>query len=257
MGTEFTPGNIKRFSRQAMRGKWVRGIIVMLLYAVILNGPSFIFSFFTRSELVEYILTIYSLLVSGPLLMCVTCFFLDCFRGTEEPGLGSFSRGFSFAVKAIQLYILCMAFIFLWSMLFIIPGIIAAIRYSQSFFILADEPELSALDCIRKSKYMMFGIKGSYFVLQLSFIGWIILANIPGAVVTQSMLDLSALATFEELERAVILASQSPLAVALGLLVYVVLAYVMASDACFYDILSGNLKIYTEVPQGSETQGMY
>ena len=145
MDNIFRIGNIKRFAKQAMRGKWIRGFIVMLLFAVIQSGPSFILSYVTNSPVVAYLLAIYRLAISGPLLMGVTVFFLDCFRGTEEPGLGSFGRGFSFGVRAMQLFIICFALVFLWSLLFVIPGIIAAIRYSQSFFILADEPT-GALD---------------------------------------------------------------------------------------------------------------
>ena len=65
-------------------------------------------------------------------------------------------------------------FICLWSLLFIIPGIIAAIAYSMTMFIIADEEE-DAYNSIKKSKEMMKGYKGKYFLLQLSVIGWIIL----------------------------------------------------------------------------------
>ena len=240
-----------------MRGKWIRGFIVMLLFAVIQSGPSFILSYVTNSPVVAYLLAIYRLAISGPLLMGVTVFFLDCFRGTEESGLGSFGKGFSFGVRAMQLFIICFALVFLWSLLFVIPGIIAAIRYSQSFFILADNPDLSPIDCIKQSKYYMQNCKGRYFGLQLSFIGWFILAAIPSGLVLNNNLDISGLVSPEAIEEAVLQASQAPLVLVLELLVCFVYAYVVASDACFYDILSGNLKIYTEVPENRETQGMY
>ena len=95
-------GNIKRFARQAMRGKWIRGFIVVLLFAVIQNAPSFIVSYLTSSNIISYIAAVYRLLISGPLLMGVTTFFLDSFRGTEEPDLGSFGRGFAFGIRAMQ-----------------------------------------------------------------------------------------------------------------------------------------------------------
>ena len=68
-----------------------------------------------------------------------------------------------------------MDIVFLWSLLFIIPGIIAAIRYSQAFLIKLDDPDLSATECIDKSKEMMNGHKMDYFLLILSFIVWFIL----------------------------------------------------------------------------------
>ena len=251
-------GNIKRFAKQTMRGKWLRGIAVMLLYAVIQNAPSFILSYVTESNVVSYLLLIYRLLISGPLLMGVTCFFLDSFRGTEEPGLGSFGKGFSYGLKAIQLFVICAALIFLWSLLFVIPGILAYIRYSQSFFILADDPTKNPIDCIRESKYYMQGRKGRYFLLQLSFIGWFILAALPSSLLMRDYIDMTGIMSIEPMEEAIIRASQAPLVVVLELLVYIVMAYVLASNACFYDILSGNLKVlYREDPQDGETQGMY
>ncbi len=67
----------------------------------------------------------------------------------------------------------------LWSLLFVIPGIIAAYRYSMALYVLIDNPELGALECLRRSKEMMRGNKFKLFVLELSFIGWILLATIP------------------------------------------------------------------------------
>ena len=99
-------------------------------------------------------------------------------RGREMPYLTLFD-GFSFAGKVILLYIVQYIFIFLWSLLFIVPGIIAAYRYRLALYLLLDHPEMSAMDCIRESKRIMSGNKGQLFVLDLSFIGWWILAGIP------------------------------------------------------------------------------
>ena len=63
----------------------------------------------------------------------------------------------------------------LWSLLLIIPGIIAAINYSLVYFVKLDNPELGALEVLRKSKEMMNGHKWDFFVLILSFLGWAIL----------------------------------------------------------------------------------
>lgn len=63
----------------------------------------------------------------------------------------------------------------LWTLLFIIPGIIAAISYSLVYYIKLDNNELTTLECINKSKEMMNGHKMDYFILQLSYLGWSIL----------------------------------------------------------------------------------
>lgn len=62
-------------------------------------------------------------------------------------------------------------FIFLWSLLFLVPGIIAALGYAMAPYILAEHPEISAPDALKMSKQMMKGNKGKLFRLQLSFIG--------------------------------------------------------------------------------------
>ena len=69
-------------------------------------------------------------------------------------------------------------FIFLWSLLFVIPGIIKSYSYRMSSYIMAENPEISALDAITKSKQMMKGHKFELFVLDLSFILWYLLVAI-------------------------------------------------------------------------------
>ena len=94
-------------------------------------------------------------------------------------GIGTLFDGFSIFGRGLILRILMGIFIFLWSLLFIIPGIVAAYRYRMATYLLIDHPEMSPLDCIRASKEMMRGHKGELFVLDLSFIGWAILCIIP------------------------------------------------------------------------------
>lgn len=66
-------------------------------------------------------------------------------------------------------------YILLWSLLFIIPGIIASYSYAMTEYILAEHPELSASEAISRSKQMMDGNKWRLFCLHFSFIGWSIL----------------------------------------------------------------------------------
>lgn len=66
----------------------------------------------------------------------------------------------------------------LWSLLLWIPGIIKALSYSMAMYILAENPEIGALEAINRSRVMMNGHKMELFVLQLSFIGWHLLGVI-------------------------------------------------------------------------------
>lgn len=78
--------------------------------------------------------------------------------------------------KAVVTELLAILYIFLWSLLLIIPGIIAAYRYSMTRYILAENPEMSAQDAIARSSEIMEGNKWKLFCLRFSFIGWDLLS---------------------------------------------------------------------------------
>lgn len=92
---------------------------------------------------------------------------------------GNLFDAFGMFLKVIWLDVVEGVFIFLWTLLLIVPGIIAAYRYSMALFILLDDPDKSVMACLRESKEMTMGHKGELFVLDLSFIGWSILSIIP------------------------------------------------------------------------------
>lgn len=66
-------------------------------------------------------------------------------------------------------------YIFLWALLFIIPGIIKSLSYSMTPFIMAENPDMTAKEAIEASKQLMDGHKGELFMLGLTFFGWILL----------------------------------------------------------------------------------
>ena len=113
-------------------------------------------------------------LVSGPLGIGMASYFLKMSRN-KETKIEDLFTGFQNFGNTFLLGLLQIIFIFLWSLLLIIPGIIAALAYSQSFYIMADEPNIAPMDALKKSKEMMVGYKLELFFLGLSFIGWILL----------------------------------------------------------------------------------
>ena len=80
--------------------------------------------------------------------------------------------GFNDFWSAIKLNLLTGLYIFLWSLLLVVPGIIKTFAYSMSTYILAENKGKSARECIKESKEMTNGYKFDLFVLGLSFIGW-------------------------------------------------------------------------------------
>ena len=83
--------------------------------------------------------------------------------------------GFKQFGTAFLTSLLMTIFICLWLMLLIVPGIIAMLRYSMTYFVLAENPGMSALDAIRTSKQLMKGRKWKLFCLWWRFFGWMLL----------------------------------------------------------------------------------
>lgn len=115
-----------------------------------------------------------SILLSGVIELGTVLLALEIAR-TGECHFNTGFKGFNQFASALLVFLLGAIFICLWSCLFIIPGIIAAFRYSMAFYILADNPEMSGMDALKKSKEMMKGHKWELFLLNLSFIGWCLL----------------------------------------------------------------------------------
>lgn len=85
-------------------------------------------------------------------------------------------QGFDHFWITFKTYFLTSLFSALWSLLLIVPGIVKSLSYSQAFYIIAEDPEIPALEAISRSKKMMEGHKMELFLLSLSFIGWNLLA---------------------------------------------------------------------------------
>jgi uncharacterized membrane protein len=161
-----TNSELKSDARGQLKGRWGICILAFLIFMVI--------SAIVR---VPYVGVIISFLISGPLTLGLYGFFIKVARW-EEPALESIFDGFKNFLPAFLTTLLMSIFTFLWLCLFVIPGIIKALSYSQAMYILYDNPEFKALEAITLSRKMMDGYKGKYFVMQLSFIGWAILSII-------------------------------------------------------------------------------
>lgn len=94
----------------------------------------------------------------------------------EKAEFGNLFDGFGLFFRVLWLGILEGLLIFLWSLLLVVPGIVAAYRYRQALYLLLDHPERSAWQCLRESGALMSGHKWELFVLDLSFLGWAMLS---------------------------------------------------------------------------------
>lgn len=116
--------------------------------------------------------------VTGILSAGYLIFLLNVIRGTGAE-YGNLLDGFGIWWRVILLNVVVSILVTLWSLLLIIPGIIASYRYRMAQYLLITHPEYSIMDCIRESKQLMKGRKWEIFVLHLSFIGWFLLCAIP------------------------------------------------------------------------------
>ena len=166
-------------SVKTQRGACIAFALIFLAVFPILDFSAYNLSILFRrysSDIIflEYIaiLVFYAWLNMGEAI-----FFLNLSKRRSN-GFSDVLDGFENIFKAIALMFLTWLFILLWSVLFIVPGIMALYRYRAAFYILAECPELSPLDAIRISKNMMQGRKMRLFLMDLSFIGWLLLTAV-------------------------------------------------------------------------------
>ena len=146
-----------------LSNRWTPAVITSLLYCII--------NTMVASVLGSPLGTILVL----PLYYSYYVAFLDNKRTGGEIKIESLFDGYSDFVRVSFTLLLAYLYMLLWTLLFIIPGIIKSISYSQTIYVLKDNPELGYNQAIERSMAMMEGYKWDYFCLLLSFIGWFIL----------------------------------------------------------------------------------
>lgn len=132
----------------------------------------------SREGILPLFLSILVQLVSMVLGAGFMMYCMAILRGERAEYLCLFD-GFALAGKLISLYIIRIAYIMLWSMLFIIPGIIAAYRYRFAEYNLYENPDLSVFQALELSKRQTMGYKQQLFMLDMSYVGWACLASLP------------------------------------------------------------------------------
>ena len=118
-----------------------------------------------------------AVIVTPAFTLSIFRIYINLFHG-QTPEVSDAFCGFDDFWSAFKLTFLVGLFTALWSMLFVIPGIVKSYSYSMSFYILAENKGKPALECIKESKEMTDGRKMDLFVLSLSFIGWLLLVTV-------------------------------------------------------------------------------
>jgi uncharacterized membrane protein len=155
---------LMRASRESLKGKWGIAILTFVIYTLLTTTSGAVRlhdSFLTLSSVL-------TLVIGGPLALGAAIFSLSISRG-KEVMLEQIFQGFNNFSTAFITYLLVLLYVLLWTLLLIVPGIIAALGYSMTFYILADEPLIKPQDALKKSKSMMDGYKLKLFYLGLRF----------------------------------------------------------------------------------------
>jgi len=195
---------LRAYARAQLKGVWGGMVFTFFIYFLIylpFNSFSFLDSivnsvdntfFYLRIYLLNFldrnmpgfapsispisnVLTIAMLIAAGPFALGFAGFFLKRIRG-EQIAVENIFDGFTRFFPSFLVMFFTGLFTVLWSLLLIVPGIIKAFGYSMAFYIMYDNPEIKPLEALKKSQIMMKGYKMKLFLLELSFIGWIVLA---------------------------------------------------------------------------------
>ena|ERR1700722_19862989 len=152
-----------RAARDSLKGKWGLAILTFLIYTLFTSATGSVAS--SGSNITFSLLNI---IIGGPFALGAAIFSLSISRG-KEPMLEQIFQGFNRFSDAFIAYLLVVVYVLLWTLLLIVPGIIAALGYSMTFYILADDPLIKPQEALRKSKAMMNGYKAKLFYLCLRF----------------------------------------------------------------------------------------
>lgn len=207
--------DFRRIARNALMGKWLIavavGLVAGVLGAVGDNGPQFKVNFDAsnadlsfnfagqnifstggglNSDMGAFIVGSFGFIMIAVIIMALIYFVLGSFVGvgyakfnlnlidSRSASFENLFEYFSIWKKTAIAKLLRSVYTLLWALLFIIPGIVASFSYAMTDYILAEKPELTATEAIEESKALMYGNRFRLFCLQLSFIGWDILATL-------------------------------------------------------------------------------
>jgi len=156
--------NLMRESRAKLIPHWVIASLVCVLYGLLVGVPS---GLNTYGELLSFLL-------AGPLQLGIAIYFLNILND-RPASIENLIEGFKPLLKVILIYIIISIATAIGIVLLIVPGIIIALGFSMTYYILVENPELSIEESLKESWRLTNGYKMELFVLLLRFIPWYLL----------------------------------------------------------------------------------
>ena len=168
-----TNKEIREFAANRLRGAWLWRVLgIEMLLGIVAVLAIFVAMRIEPVVLSSFVNYLFSALISFGMAAVGLKLAADDSNGIVAAGFSGYKRPF----PLLWLFLLTGMKIFLWSLLLIVPGFIAMYRYRMAWYIKCENPELSAVDCIERSKQMMEGYKMQAFKLDLSYVLKILLA---------------------------------------------------------------------------------
>jgi len=166
-------------AQDSMKGKSFILCVIVFIYMIVAQGASYVESILNMINLTRDAdnlidstqplwITIMTLVLQGLLIVGYTNIMLNVARG-KNVQLGHLLSHWRLAVKALGLIVIMSIYVMLWSLLFIVPGIIKLISYSMSLYILAEDPSKGIDECITESRRIMYGHKAEVFGIGVVF----------------------------------------------------------------------------------------
>lgn len=162
-----TNAEIRAAARRQLGGgifaeNWLMGLVLVVIEVLVAGLTS----------------SLIGLLIIGPIIIGIASIYLGLARGriqkVDLAGIGYGFEGGSF-VRCFLLYLLQGLYLLLWYFVFVIPAIVKSYSYRLAHYIAIERPDLSPNECITESRRLMNGHKMQAFLLDLSFLGWLIL----------------------------------------------------------------------------------
>ena len=165
---------LKRGAKSQLANYWGVSIGIMIVCILVSYIPELLSYINHESATIAILIPIISLVITGPLAIGQSRFFINL-ANRANPKFSDLWFGFNNILRSVGVTLLEGVAVCIGTILFIIPGIIVSFMYSQVYYIMAENPDISVLDCLRESARIMKGHKMELFILELSFLGWIIL----------------------------------------------------------------------------------
>lgn len=159
----------EQLGREIFGENWLSAVLIILINTAIMAAGGALVG----------VGTVVALVIAGPLEYGITKAFLKQTRDGQKIEVGTLFDGFKDDFTGnFALGLLMTLFIALWSLLFVIPGIVKSYAYSMAFYIKNDHPDFTWKQCIDESQNMMRGHKMELFIQDLSFLGWMIVGEL-------------------------------------------------------------------------------